>query len=392
MRMPRIRQTAAVERTLVLGAGFGGIAVATGLRDRLGDSHEVTLVDRSASFSMGLRKLWELVELGTIEHGSRPRAALAGGGIEVVEATVTAIDPVAREAETTAGRLEADRLVVALGAEPRPDLVSGLAEHGHPIWVGDAVPAARDALTALRSGRVAVVIFGAPYPCPPAPYECVMLVDDYLRARELRGAIELEVVTLQPLLLPNAGQSGSEWLAARLDERGIGWRVEEKAERVEEGRVVFELGGELVFDLLLAVPPHRAPSVVVEAGLTAESGWIEPDRGTFATTYPGVWAIGDCTFVRLANGLPLPKAGVMAAAQGDRVAAAIAAEISGLSRPATFDGRGYCFVETGLREAALIDGDFYADPEPAITLREPSPAHHDAKVGFELEHLVRWFG
>jgi NADH dehydrogenase FAD-containing subunit len=44
-------------RTLVLGGGFGGLAVAAELR-ALGDEHEVVLVDRSEQFVMGLRKLW----------------------------------------------------------------------------------------------------------------------------------------------------------------------------------------------------------------------------------------------------------------------------------------------------------------------------------------------
>lgn len=52
--------------TLILGGGFGGIAVATGLREAVGKDHEVVVVDRAPRFSMGLRKLWELVGIGTM--------------------------------------------------------------------------------------------------------------------------------------------------------------------------------------------------------------------------------------------------------------------------------------------------------------------------------------
>ena len=374
----------------MLGAGFGGIAVATGLRDRLGDSHFVTLVDRSPLFSMGLRKLWELVGLGTIAEGSRPRARLAGGGIEVVLAEIAAIDPAGRAADLSVGRYEADRLVVALGAARRPELVPGLVEYGHSIWDVGIIPALRRELERFERGRIALVILGAPYPCPPAPYECVMLLDDHFRDRGIRDDVELTVATLQPMLLPNAGRVGSDWLAERLDERGIAWQVGVKAERIESSRIVFE-DGDLRFDLLLAVPPHRAPQVVAASGLVSERGWIEPDPGTFATSYPGVWAVGDCTFVELANGLPLPKAGAMAAAQGDNVAAQIAAEITGEAPPEPFGGRGYCFLETGLHEAALIEGEFYADP-PAVSVADPTPAYHDEKAAFERDHLARWFG
>ena len=136
---------------------------------------------------------------------------------------------------------------------------------------------ARRALDTFGGGRVAIVIFGAPYPCPPAPYECAMLLDDHLRQRGLRERTQLCVVTVQPMLLPNAGAEGSAWIGERLDERGIKWQVGRKAIRVERGRVVFE-DGDLPFDLLLALPPHRPPAVLDTAGLPGDSGWIEPDR------------------------------------------------------------------------------------------------------------------
>ncbi|MGH3143807.1 MAG: hypothetical protein ACRDO9_11870, partial [Gaiellales bacterium] len=66
-RSPQSGSANVCARTLILGGGFGGIAVATGLREQLGGAHEVLLVDRQPAFSMGLRKLWELVGLGTIE-------------------------------------------------------------------------------------------------------------------------------------------------------------------------------------------------------------------------------------------------------------------------------------------------------------------------------------
>ena len=118
------------------------------------------LIDRQPAFSMGLRKLWELVGLGTIDEGSRPRSALVGGGIEVLEADVTAIDPVRRSVETSVGHLQGERLVVALGAASRPDLVPGLAMHGHDVWSFRTAPLLRRALDTFGGGRVAIVIFG----------------------------------------------------------------------------------------------------------------------------------------------------------------------------------------------------------------------------------------
>jgi sulfide:quinone oxidoreductase len=378
-------------RALILGGGFGGIAAAVELRHLLGPEHEVVLVDRKPAFAMGLRKLWELVGHGTIAEGSRPRRLLERHGIEFVEAEITSIDAAGRSAETSAGSLSADHLVVALGAVSRPDLVPGLAEHGHDVWAFAGVAGAAQALERFDGGRLVVLVAGAPYPCPPAPYECALHLDEHLSSRGLRDRTELSVATLQPMLMPNAGRAGSDWMVERLAERGIACRVGAKVERVETGRIVFADADELQFDLLLAVPPHRAPDVVTESGLAGTHGWIAVDPGALATRHERVYAVGDAILIPLANGLPLPKAGVMAELQGLRVAHAIAAEVSGAEPPPPFDGTGFCPIELGTRSAARVEGDWYATPEPVVRIEGPSAELADEKAEFEREHLAGWF-
>lgn len=114
---------------------------------------------------------------GTVAEGSRSRRLLERHGIYVRFEEVQAIDPT---------DFDADFLVVALGAEARPDLVPGLEEHGHDVSA----------------------IAGGPFPCPPAPFECVMLLEEWLRERGLRDATDLAIITFQPILLPNAGARG----------------------------------------------------------------------------------------------------------------------------------------------------------------------------------------
>ncbi|MDH3367706.1 MAG: FAD-dependent oxidoreductase [Gemmatimonadota bacterium] len=378
-------------RTLVLGAGFGGITVATELRRRLGDDHEIVLVDRRERFAMGLRKLWALVGMGSYEEGSRPRERLGRHGVQFLQRPVTSIDPAHRRAATDGETLEADYLVVALGAEPRPDLVPGLAQHAHNVWDERAVPGLATALARFTGGRIAIVIAGVPYTCPPAPYECAMLLDDHLRERGVRDKTEITVATMQPMLLPNAGKEGSAWLAEQLSARGIAFHVKRTVDRVEPGRVVFT-DGDLVADLIIGVPPHRVPAVVKASGLTGDGEWIAVDPATLETDYKNVFAIGDVTKITLANGLPLPKAGVMAELEGQRVAAAIAADVRGEAPPASFDGRGYCFIEMGKTKATLIEGDFFATPEPRVALKDVSAEHAEEKHRFEAERLERWFG
>jgi sulfide:quinone oxidoreductase len=378
-------------RALILGAGFGGLTVATELRRALGDDMHLTLVDRRASFVMGLRKLWVMIGRGTFDEGRRSLARLGERGVEFVRDRVTRIDPAARRVWTESGAFEGDYLVVALGAEPRPELVPGLPEFAFNLYEPDVTPRLAKAVADLSGGKVVIVIAGVPYKCPPAPYEAAMLLDDHLRERGLRDRTTITVTTVQPMLLPNAGAAGSAWLGGQLDERNIGYGVGRKVERVEQGRVVYA-DGQLEWDLLIGVPAHRPPTVVRESGLTAGGDWVKVNPGTLETPFPRVWAIGDVTQTVLANGLPLPKAGLFAEAQGRRVAAAIVADARQGSPPAAFDGRGHCFIEMGRAGAALVEGDFFARPEPVISLREPSAANLEAKRAFERERLRAWFG
>ena len=97
-----------------------------------------------------------------------------------------------------------------------------------------------------------------------------------------------------------------------------------------QAREILLAGGERVgYDLLLGVPPHRAPAAVSGGRLASESGFLAVDRSTLATQAVGVFAIGDVTAIPIAGGKFLPKAGVFAHGQAEVVARRIAAEVTG---------------------------------------------------------------
>lgn len=123
--------------------------------------------------------------------------------------------------------------------------------------------------------------------------------------------------------------------------------------------------------------------MVREAGLVHEAGWVPVHPGTLQTEYERVFAIWDVMEIKLPNGLMLPKAGVFAHAQAEAVSHNIAAKLTGTATRRLFDGTGSCFVEVGDGMAAYGGGKFYAEPAPAVTLRQPSRLWHWAKVGFE---------
>jgi sulfide:quinone oxidoreductase len=377
-----------MRRVLILGGGFGGIATAVALRELLESTDEVVLVDRRTSFFMGLRKNWALLEADALHKGERALVALADRGINVVAGSVAAIHPKDRAARIDGRLWEADALVIALGAEGDAEAVPGFREHALDVYNRGEIERTQQAIARFRGGRVVIGIFGVPYPCPPAPFELAILMDERLRGVGVRA--EIEVFSPLPLSLPILGQVGCESFESRLEAAGIAFVRSQKATAVEAGEVVFA-DTRRPFDLLLGVSPHRPPSVVTESGLAENGGWIGVDPRTLETIHPGVYAIGDVVAIPLANGQMLPKAGAFAQAEGEVVAARIADLFAGSKPGATFAGDGACFLETGGGMASMVTGGFLADP-PAVRLTDPSVEHLAAKRDFERERLASWFG
>ncbi len=108
------------QRVVVLGGGIGGQVAATRLKRKLGAEARVTLIERSETFVFAPSLLWLMVGKRKPATISRDYSAFSRRGIEVVHATVTAIDTAASAVETETGRLEYDYVVVALGAALDP--------------------------------------------------------------------------------------------------------------------------------------------------------------------------------------------------------------------------------------------------------------------------------
>lgn len=375
------------KRVVVLGAGFGGLEVATRLSDQLGSGVEIVLIDAAEGFVFGFSKLDVMFGRCPAAHVLHPYRDVVRPNIRFVQTTVRVIDPAARWVQTDDGAFEADVLVVALGADLDPTATPGLVEGGTEFYTVAGAFAAREVIADFRGGRVVVAVTSTPFKCPPAPSETALLMHDFLTERGLRDASSIALVMPLPVPIPPSPKA-SEVLLAAFADRGIDWypnRLVRSLDPMRKEALIGDGDERMPYDLFLGVPVHCAPRVVAESGLTVD-GWIPVDPWTLETAYAGVYAVGDVTSVGT------PKAGVFAEGQASIVADRIVGQFQGTDSEAHYSGRGICYVEFGNAEVGRVEVTFQPGKAPVGDFGAPSAETAAHKIEFGRSRVQRWFG
>lgn len=372
-------------RIVVLGAGFGGLELATVLSETLGSDADVTLVDQNNAFVFGYSKLDVMFGKAAPDEVRLPYADFVKPGVRFLRETITAIDPEARRVTTNAGIHDADVLVVALGADYDLDATPGLANGGSEFYSVGGAERLREVLATFTRGHAIVGVCGAPFKCPPAPSEAALLLHDYLAERGVRDKCEISLVMPFGTPVPPSPETSAALLAA-FAERGIAFHAGRRVSSLDPARSVAVLddGAELPYDLFLGVPKHRAPDVVLESGM-AEDGYVPVDSRTLETRFPGVYAVGDVATAGV------PKAGVFSEGAARVVATSLVAQLQGGEQPAPHKGRGSCYIEFGAGRVGRVDIDFLSGPKPTGTFQEPSGKLVAEKQHFGASRRARWF-
>jgi sulfide:quinone oxidoreductase len=211
-------------------------------------------------------------------------------------------------------------------------------------------------------------------------------MEDYLVGRGLRGASRVTLVMPFGTPLPVSPAVGGAILA-ELSERGIDFVGGAQIAGVDPGGRAVRLadGTAIAADLVLAVPLHVAPPVVVAAGLT-EDGWIPVDKYTLRTRFPDVYAVGDVASVGV------PRAGVFAEGQAKVVAAQLVARHRSRADATRYEGAGVCYLEFGRGAVGRGDVNFLGGPSVRAALQMPARRLRAEKAAFGASRRARWFG
>jgi sulfide:quinone oxidoreductase len=374
-------------RVVILGAGFGGLELSARLSEELGDDVHVTLIDQSDAFVFGFSKLDVMFGLRTFDEIRLPYASIAIPDVDFRQERIVSIDPYAKHVVTDAGTYDADILVVALGADLDPSATAGLQEVGHEFYSPENAALLRDVIAGFEGGNVVIAVLGGFFKCPPAPYETAFMMHDHLTRKGLRASSTITIVTPMPKPIPISDEvSGA--ITGLLDERGITYSHATWVDNVDPAAHVVHLrdGREVPFDLLLAIPVHRAPAVVVESGLTEEDGWIAVDPDTLATKFDDVYAVGDVASA------PVPRAGVIAEGEARTVADVLVHRLKGGPEAPPFLGEILCLMEMGGGNVARVSVNFRSGPNPTARFMPPSLEGTEAKKAFAATRRRRWFG
>ena len=182
---------------LVLGGGFGGLEAAFYLRMKLEDRADITLVSDRDYFLFKPNTIYipfgldpEKLRVG-LERPTRRKK------IAFIKDRVREVDPDAKRVSTEGRELSYDFLVVATGADMRPEEVSGLRENAETIWTPREMLKLRlalyDLLEEAREGHNRRVLFlVAPNnKCAGPLYELVFMLDTWLRRKKVRANVDL---------------------------------------------------------------------------------------------------------------------------------------------------------------------------------------------------------
>jgi sulfide:quinone oxidoreductase len=367
-------------RITILGSGFAGLETTFLLRLRLRDRVDLTLVSPQPEFTFRPNAIY-------VPFGGNPDALrmdlakpFERRAVTHVEGTVVGVDPDEHEVKLAGGRtVPYDKLVVATGADMRPEEVPGLAEHAATIWTPQSMLGVRERFERVRAaakdGRRSRVLFLIPpnNKCAGPLYEVVLMFETWLRREGVREHVDIVWSSFERSYIQAFGPRLHEVITEEFDRRGIEGHLGEFVSVVTAGEARYEGGVSRAFDHLIAFPPYVA-AVSYDALPSDERGFVQTELETRQVTgLPDVYAPGD------AGDFPVKQA-FLAFLQADTVAEHIAASIGEHDFERPFDPVSMCIMEQFDKATfAQVPLALTGDPSRPVTVR-PN-ANGDYKVG-----------
>ncbi len=371
------------KRLVIIGAGTGGLMAANFVardlnREITRGDVSVTLLDERDAYTYQPGFLYVAFDLMRPAQIVRPIDELLAPGVRFVRDRAVRIATDTGRVELAQGEaLPYDYLVIATGSHLNLDEVPGLEEGSHWFYTMEGALRLREALRDFQGGRLVVAV-GVPHKCPVAPLEFTMMFEEWARQRGIRE--QSEIIYTYPLGRSHSIQAVADWATPELEKRGVRVETFFNIESVEpERKVVHSLEGtDFDYDVLVTIPPHRGEELGAASGLADSGRWYPTDRYRLQLEgSENIFILGDAT------NLPVSKAGSVAHFEAEVLADNLVGLLSEGSPPGyRYNGRAFCFIETGLERATFISFDYQNPP----TVPGPTAAVHWFKQTYNRIH------
>ena len=304
---------------LVLGGGWGGLTAAHALRGMLSPDYRIAVIEKRQSFIFYPSFIRAIIgEKTDLDYVESPLKNLLRKDLEIINEEVIRINPETKTVYTNSQTIEADFIIIAMGAELYPETIPGFKDYSMNLYDTKGAFDIHKKLNNFTKGKIAFLITRTPFRCPTAPYEAALLTAWFMQEKGVRQDVEISIYTQEKQPMPVAGHQIGEAFNQILKSHNINYYPEHSVIKIEgeSNKILFSNNKEASYDLLIAVPPHGAPKSIIDSGLIDSTGYIPTHPQTMqildntdelTTRYPGVFAIGDIAAIRLLNGRLLPN-------------------------------------------------------------------------------------
>jgi NADH dehydrogenase len=315
-------------RVVILGAGFGGLTAAKALSK----DADVTVVDRH-NFQTFLPLLYQVATAGlAADHVAHPvRGALRKSGVKFRMGSPISVDHKNKSVKLDSSEvLEFDHLIVALGSATADFGVAGVNEHALGMKsVHEAIgiraevmrrfedlcrfeDQTRLSLSVVGGGPTGVEMAGALAELKRGP-----LKNDEANAAE---HIDIYLIEAGPRILPMFSEKLSARAKKDLEKLGVKVMLNTAVQEVKPRQILIKGAATIPSEVTIWAAGVKGEPTGGLLNLPLEGTRISVAQNLQVNHYPHIWAIGDISSAKGADGGFLPMVAPVAMQQGRWVA------------------------------------------------------------------------
>ncbi|CAM3466116.1 NAD(P)/FAD-dependent oxidoreductase [Cytobacillus oceanisediminis] len=345
MRKPKI---------VILGAGYGGLMVATRLQKSVGTNEaEIVLVNKN-DYHYETTWLHE-ASAGTLHH-DRVRYDIKDvidrNKVEFVQGIALEIKTEEKKVIMENGEIDYDYLVVSLGAEPETFGIKGLKEHAFSIVNVNAARQIREHIEyqfatynteiEKKDERLTIVVGGAGFTGIEFLGELANRIPELCKEYDVDyHKVKLICVEAAPMVLPGFDPELVNYAVSHLEKKGVQFMIGTAIKEATPEGIIVGKGEDEVEEIkaetVVWAAGVRGNSIIENSGIEAMRGRVKVQPDLRAPGHDNLFIIGDCSLIINEEiNRPYPPTAQIAMQQGEVCARNLTALIRNKTELETF--------------------------------------------------------